>query len=244
MAWAAAYRLDRAGLPAATRGDLFDFDAGDPTGRTGGSRRRPAGWSAPTATSTPTPARRTGAPTTTRCSSPGAAPPWTVRGAQEAALGSGRAPVGGGRPLRVGGGLPVRRARPRRPARRPRHRRADDRRGRRRRAPTSDADARRIRAERDQAVLAHTPGRESTDLRNPLQVKELLASVGVVVPNTRKWVLEPFRDTHPVVGGPAGVAQGRTHRHHLRLPLARRPRRAPTTGCAAGGRRATAPPGG
>jgi DNA polymerase-1 len=24
--------------------------------------------------------------------------------------------------------------------------------------------------------------------------------VGVVVPNTRKWVLEPFRDTHPVVG--------------------------------------------
>jgi DNA polymerase-1 len=33
-----------------------------------------------------------------------------------------------------------------------------------------------------------------------LQVKELLASVGVVVPNTRKWVLEPFRDTHAVVG--------------------------------------------
>ncbi len=43
------------------------------------------------------------------------------------------------------------------------------------------------------------PGHERTDLRNPAQVKELLASVGVVVPNTRKWVLEPFRDTHPVV---------------------------------------------
>jgi DNA polymerase-1 len=66
--------------------------------------------------------------------------------------------------------------------------------------PTDEADARRIRADRDAAVLAHTPGRGSTDLRNPVQVRELLASVGVVVPNTRKWVLEPFRDTHPVVG--------------------------------------------
>ena len=66
--------------------------------------------------------------------------------------------------------------------------------------PTDEADARRIRAERDAAVLAHAPGRGSTDLRNPVQVRELLASVGVVVPNTRKWVLEPFRATHPVVG--------------------------------------------
>ena len=48
-------------------------------------------------------------------------------------------------------------------------------------------------------MLRHAPGREATDLRNPAQVKELLASVGVVVPNTRKWVLEPFRDTHPLV---------------------------------------------
>jgi DNA polymerase-1 len=66
--------------------------------------------------------------------------------------------------------------------------------------PDGEAHARAIRAERDAAVLSHTPGRESTDLRNPLQVKEFLASVGVVVPNTRKWVLEPFRETHPVVG--------------------------------------------
>lgn len=65
--------------------------------------------------------------------------------------------------------------------------------------PDNEAEARTIRGERDAGVLAHTPGRESTDLRNPLQVKELLASVGVVVPNTRKWVLEPFRATHPVV---------------------------------------------
>jgi DNA polymerase-1 len=48
-------------------------------------------------------------------------------------------------------------------------------------------------------VLRLAPGRESTDLRNPVQVRELLAGVGVDVPNTRKWVLEPFRDTHPLV---------------------------------------------
>ena len=48
-------------------------------------------------------------------------------------------------------------------------------------------------------MLGHVPGREATDLRNPLQVRELLASVGVVVPSTRKWVLAPFRETHPVV---------------------------------------------
>ncbi|MEO9153620.1 MAG: DNA polymerase [Lapillicoccus sp.] len=65
--------------------------------------------------------------------------------------------------------------------------------------PTSETDAARIRAARDRAVLAHAPGRESTDLRNPLQVRELLAAVGVHVPNTRAHVLEPFRATHPVV---------------------------------------------
>jgi DNA polymerase-1 len=65
--------------------------------------------------------------------------------------------------------------------------------------PTSETDAREIRAARDARVLRLVPGHERTDLRNPAQVKDLLASVGVVVPNTRKWVLEPFRDTHPVV---------------------------------------------
>ena len=65
--------------------------------------------------------------------------------------------------------------------------------------PTSDADAVRIRARRDRAVLALAPGRESTDLRNPVQVRELLAAVGVSVPHTRAHVLEPFRSTHPLV---------------------------------------------
>lgn len=65
--------------------------------------------------------------------------------------------------------------------------------------PENDADVARIRAERDQRVLRHAPGRERTDLRNPGQVRDLLLSVGVDVPNTRAWVLEPYRTTHPLV---------------------------------------------
>lgn len=55
------------------------------------------------------------------------------------------------------------------------------------------------RRRRDAEVLRHTPGRESTDLRNPAHVRELLAAVGVDEPTTRKWVLEPYRAVHPVV---------------------------------------------
>ncbi|MFQ6170463.1 DNA polymerase [Oryzobacter sp. R7] len=65
--------------------------------------------------------------------------------------------------------------------------------------PTTDAEEVAARRGRDALVLRHAPGREATDLRNPAQVKELLASVGVDVPNTRKWVLEPYRDVNPLV---------------------------------------------
>ncbi|WP_323101604.1 DNA polymerase [Intrasporangium sp. YIM S08009] len=65
--------------------------------------------------------------------------------------------------------------------------------------PADDADAARIRARRDQDVLRHAPGRAVADLRNPGQVRELLQSVGVDVPNTRAFVLEPYRHTHPFV---------------------------------------------
>lgn len=65
--------------------------------------------------------------------------------------------------------------------------------------PTDDTDAAAIRARRDRRVLVHAPGRERTDLRNPGQVRDLLLSVGVDVPNTRAWVLEPYRTTHPLV---------------------------------------------
>lgn len=65
--------------------------------------------------------------------------------------------------------------------------------------PRDERHAREVRAERDAVVLRHAPGREHTDLRNPVQVRELLLSVGVDVPNTRKGVLAPYRDTHPLV---------------------------------------------
>ncbi len=65
--------------------------------------------------------------------------------------------------------------------------------------PTGEADAARLRAERDRAVLRHTPGREDTDLRSPGAVRQLLASVGVQVSSTRAGVLEPYRHAHAVV---------------------------------------------
>jgi DNA polymerase I len=65
--------------------------------------------------------------------------------------------------------------------------------------PKDETSAGQTRRARDAVVLRHGPGRESTDLRNPLQVRELLASIGILVPDTRAWRLEPFRDTHPLV---------------------------------------------
>ena len=65
--------------------------------------------------------------------------------------------------------------------------------------PTTVAEEAASRRARDELVLRHVPGRESTDLRNPAQVREMLLAVGVDVPNTRKWVLEPYRTVHPVV---------------------------------------------
>lgn len=65
--------------------------------------------------------------------------------------------------------------------------------------PRDEAEAQRIRAERDRIVLAHAPGR-SADLRNPLEVKELLNSCGVAVSTTRKGELQPHVGTHPIVG--------------------------------------------
>ena len=67
--------------------------------------------------------------------------------------------------------------------------------------PRASSEAAEVaaRRERDATVLRHVPGRESTDLRNPQQVRDMLAGVGVDVPNTRKWVLEAYRQVHPVV---------------------------------------------
>ena len=202
VAWAAAYRLDRSGLPAATRGDLFDFDTLPSSAATRGG----VGTAVGTTTSVvrgdgyldPDAGAADWRPDDETLAAWGRAA-LACAGAQEAALAEvGSRSVAAAHSESAAAflcveltrdGLPVDRATAERmiaEAAGPR--------------PENDADARRIRTERDLQVLAHTPGRESTDLRNPLQVKELLASVGVVVPNTRRWVLEPFRDTHAVVG--------------------------------------------
>ncbi|HYN30790.1 MAG TPA: DNA polymerase [Dermatophilaceae bacterium] len=65
--------------------------------------------------------------------------------------------------------------------------------------PRGDAEALEARRSRDATVLRHVPGRESTDLRNPADVRAMLAAVGVDVPSTRKHVLERYRGVHPVV---------------------------------------------
>ena len=62
-------------------------------------------------------------------------------------------------------------------------------------APRDDADAARLRAERDRRVV---PG-AGIDLRNPAEVRVLLAGIGIDVPDTRSWRLEPLRDSHPLV---------------------------------------------
>ena len=55
------------------------------------------------------------------------------------------------------------------------------------------------RAARDDAVRGHVPGAEDVDLRNPAQVRSLLARIGVDVPDTRSWRLEPLREAHPAI---------------------------------------------
>ncbi len=65
--------------------------------------------------------------------------------------------------------------------------------------PRSEADAESARRARDEAVLAHVPDHARADLRNPAEVRAMLAAVGVVVPSTRKGVLDAHRGVHPVV---------------------------------------------
>ncbi|HTU75413.1 MAG TPA: DNA polymerase [Trebonia sp.] len=66
--------------------------------------------------------------------------------------------------------------------------------------PRDAAQAASLRAARDQRVLRHAPPGRGADLRSPGQVKELLASAGIDVPDTRAWRLEQFKDSHPLVG--------------------------------------------
>ena len=65
--------------------------------------------------------------------------------------------------------------------------------------PQSEADAQAQRRARDDEVRRLVPGAEQADLRNPAEVRALLTRVGISVPDTRSWRLEPLRGTHPVV---------------------------------------------
>jgi DNA polymerase I len=65
--------------------------------------------------------------------------------------------------------------------------------------PRDGAAAARNRAARDAEVLRHAPPGVTADLRSPAQVRSLLSRIGVDVPDTRAWRLEPFRATHPLV---------------------------------------------
>ena len=56
-----------------------------------------------------------------------------------------------------------------------------------------------LRVARDELVLQHAPKTAAWDLRSPGQVKSLLRSVGVEVPDTRAWRLEALREQHPLV---------------------------------------------
>ena len=65
--------------------------------------------------------------------------------------------------------------------------------------PRGPADAAAIRTARDGRVLRHAPGGMTADLRSPAQVKSLLASAGIDVPDTRASRLEEFRARSPLV---------------------------------------------
>jgi len=64
--------------------------------------------------------------------------------------------------------------------------------------PRTQSEADEMRRARDREVLRHSsmPG---CDLRNPAQVKSLLRSIGVELPDTRARRLEAVRDSHPLV---------------------------------------------
>lgn len=63
--------------------------------------------------------------------------------------------------------------------------------------PRTQSEADDQRSARDAEVLRHTT--THFDLRNPAQVKSLLRSIGVELPDTRAWRLEAIRGTHPLV---------------------------------------------
>ena len=64
--------------------------------------------------------------------------------------------------------------------------------------PVDDGHAAAQRRARDEQVLREFPG-TPVDLRNPAQVRELLARIGLDLPDTRSWRLEPHAASLPPV---------------------------------------------
>jgi DNA polymerase-1 len=64
--------------------------------------------------------------------------------------------------------------------------------------PRTDSEEASARRARDEVVWRLFPG-EPVDLRNPAVVRDLLARVGIDVPDTRSWRLEPYAGSSPAV---------------------------------------------
>jgi DNA polymerase-1 len=56
-----------------------------------------------------------------------------------------------------------------------------------------------VRRERDADVLRHFPAADGVDLRSPAQVRSLLTRIGLDLPDTRSWRLEPHAAASPAV---------------------------------------------
>ena len=65
--------------------------------------------------------------------------------------------------------------------------------------PVDERHAAATRRARDDAVRRLFPHGDDVDLRNPAQVREMLARIGLDVPDTRSWRLEPHVDTSPAI---------------------------------------------
>ena len=65
--------------------------------------------------------------------------------------------------------------------------------------PIDERHAAAVRRTRDDAVRRLFPHSDDVDLRNPAQVREMLARIGLDLPDTRSWRLEPHVETSPPV---------------------------------------------
>ena len=65
--------------------------------------------------------------------------------------------------------------------------------------PTTEAEEAAARRDRDELVWREFPGGDPVDLRNPANVRDLLARIGIQVPDTRSWRLEPYAGSSAAV---------------------------------------------